>query len=309
MKLHYSIVLISLLLLSQSVISQNALISDDDKPEVQENPDFGYLNICIEPVIYNLLDEQIMLNSGIKINAFHIWDKFSLEAGGDRRFFNLGSEWNSKKSRYLDQAKHANLLGNNFFAILTYGFLTSDSRLIRYYNFWKSFDLRIGMSQTEISTTLPLSIDESQYFDGSLYFLQQIRYLRLGVSYKALRFEPHTVNGKKRIKGGRVDYFFDLLYLLNDPFPKEIYLNTNILNSNNNPQQAFINMPSSFTQSTKTKANKFPFGFFISQNYTSMSKHGFNVAMIFGFLPGYHYDLVERIFFSGTIGYSFTHKR
>lgn len=294
-------------LYSSQLHSQDSEDDLDEYINVSYDPNAQHFNITLEPVIFNQFDEQFMLASGVKLTAYHFVNRASLDAGFDKRWLNFNGSFSyAETSLFLEKPNFSTVLGNNFYVFGSYSVVSGSFNRVRRADSQNMLDLRFGFSRNEISTFYSVrDIQNSPWFDGDLHFLQRMNSLKFGLSFKFIRNSfLNTPGGSRSYKSLRYDYFFDVHYLLNDPFPQTLYLNTNV--SYGSQPGNFVALSGEMYNAVKNSASKFPFGFFFGSNFSSMHKHSINVAIVLGLLPGYHNETIDRLFFSGTIGYCFT---
>lgn len=165
----------------------------------------------------------------------------------------------------------------------------------------------MGYGATKLSTILNVKTANPYYFgSGQLYFLQNLQHLKFALNYKWIVNSKLESNyGSKNLRRASQDVFFELWYLVNDPFPAGIQFNTNSSWIPSNTD--FIEVPSDKSSEMKSSVSKFPLGFFFGFRTSRLKTQAISLYSMLGVVPGYYDESFDRIFFLATIGYSLSH--
>jgi hypothetical protein len=305
-----------ILLLSPTIIFAQDEEFDDEEAIIEkvQNPRTFYLNAAFEPVVFAQFDEQFVLGSGLRFSAYHFINRVSFEGGIERQYFNFESAYTKERSPYLTEPNFNPLLGTNYFATLSYSLIHKANDLIykrkeiiERISIHQFLDLRIGYGSTNLSTNLNVNTLNLLIFNsGQLYFLQNLQHLKFALNYKWLYdAKLETPYGTKNLKKASQEIFFEVWYLLNDPFPTNVQFNTQFfwwpLNTD------FIEVPSNTLAEMKNSVSKFPLGFFMGSKLFGLKTHSLSLTALFGVVPGYHNESFNRIYFSTTVGYNLSY--
>jgi hypothetical protein len=304
-----------LFLLPTLIFAQDEEFDDEEAIiEKVQNPRTFYLNAAFEPVVFTLFDEQFLLGGGLRFSAYHFINRVSFEGGIERKYFNFESAYTKERSPYLTEPNFNPLLGTNYFGTLSFCIIHKAKEaiykrkdIITRYSVHQFLDLSIGYGSTKLSTNLNVNTLNLLIFNsGQLYFLQNLQHLKFALNYKWIYDSKiETPGGTKNLTKASQEIFFEVWYLLNDPFPTNVQFNTQFLWWPLNTD--FIDVPSNTVAEMKNSVSKFPLGFFMGSKLFGLKTHSLSLTALFGVVPGYHNESFNRIYFSTTVGYNLSY--